>query len=308
MPHRPVAWISHPSCQRYEHERGHPESAQRLIAIEEHLSACGLADFMLRLEPTEATAEALLRVHDLNYVDSILNANPGPDGVLVDPDTRLTANTIPAALAAAGASVLAVDAVLAQHAGLAFCAVRPPGHHAESDRAMGFCFFNNIAVAAAHALARGLSRLAILDFDVHYGNGTAAIFRDDPRVLLCSTYQYPLYPYWQAPHRLAHQVDSPLAPGAGSTEFREAVERDWQPAIQAHAPEMILVSAGFDAHACDPIADLLLSERDFGWIAQRILGWSDQWSQGRVVATLEGGYEPQALARSVEHFLRPFLT
>lgn len=172
---------------------------------------------------------------------------------------------------------------------------------------MGFCFFNHIAVAAAHALAQGLKRVAILDFDVHYGNGTADIFRDDPRVLLCSTYQDPLYPGWNAEHGIAHLIDVALPPGAGSEEFRAAVEQHWQPALALHAPELILVSAGFDAHADDPLADLRLGDQDFGWIGERILEWSRSWSEGRVVATLEGGYDPQALARSVENFVRPFI-
>ncbi|GAC1633839.1 MAG: histone deacetylase family protein [Nevskia sp.] len=308
MSNRPVVWITHADCRLHDVDPRHPECPQRLLAIEDRLRASGLGDFLLRLQPQPAPRAALLRAHDAAFVDRLLALAPGERLIRLDPDTGVMAQTIPAALLAAGAGLLAVDTVLADRASLAFCAVRPPGHHAEHARAMGFCYFNSVAVAAAHALEQGLERVAILDFDVHYGNGTADIFRDDPRVLLCSTYQDPLYPGWNAAHGIAHLVDAALRPGAGSQEFRAAVERIWQPALAKHAPQLILVSAGFDAHADDPLAQLRLADADFAWIGTRIRDWSREWCGGRVVATLEGGYDLDALGRAVEHFLRPFVT
>lgn len=308
MPQQAVAWISPPACRRHDVGGYHPESPARLDAIDDRLLASGLEPFLQRLDAAPASRQALLRAHDAAFVDHLLTLDPGERLLQLDPDTALMKHSIPAALAAAGAGLRAVDAVLAGEAGLAFCSVRPPGHHAERARAMGFCFFNSVAVAAAHALSLGLKRVAILDFDVHYGNGTANIFRDDPRVLLCSTYQHPLYPDWQSGHGIAHLVDAALKPGAGGAEFRIAVDTLWQPALTAHAPELILVSAGFDAHADDPLASLYLSDDDFGWIGGRIRDWSRQWCGGRSVALLEGGYDSDALGRAVEHFLRPFVT
>ncbi|MDE2150479.1 MAG: histone deacetylase family protein [Gammaproteobacteria bacterium] len=212
-----------------------------------------------------------------------------------------------AALVAAGAVLAGVDSVLRDRARFAFCAVRPPGHHAEAAQAMGFCLFNNVAVGAAHALARGLTRVAILDFDVHYGNGSARIFAGDPRVLVCNSFQQQIYPYWHA-ENAPNCADAPLSAGDGGERFREAIERIWAPALARHAPELILVSAGFDAHADDPLAGLALLEDDFGWIGCRIRAWAQEYCGGRVVASLEGGYDLRALAASVEAFVRPFCT
>lgn len=308
MPHRPVVWISHPACLRHATDPHHPECPARLTAIEDRMRASGLADFLLRLQPEPAPREALLRAHDARLVDSLLALDPGERLLRLDPDTAVMRDTIPAALAAAGAGLMAVDTLLADRASLAFCNVRPPGHHAERRRAMGFCYFNSVAIAALHALASGLERVAILDFDVHYGNGTADIVREDPRVLLCSTYQYPLYPDWQADHGIAHLVDAALKPGAGSVEYRSALADLWAPALAAHRPQLILVSAGFDAHVEDPLADLRLSDADYLWTGERVRDWSRQWSDGRVVAMLEGGYDTDALGRAVENFVRPFVT
>lgn len=306
MTHRPVAWITHPACLLHEMGPYHPESPERLQAIEDRLLVAGLSPLFLRLDAPRAERAALAQVHSEALIGRVLDARPGDGYVQLDPDTAMNAHTAEAALRAAGAAVLAVDTVLADRAELAFCAVRPPGHHAERATPMGFCFFNNIAVAAAHALARGLSRVAVLDFDVHYGNGTADIFRDEPRVLLCSTYQDPLYPYWRADHGIAHLLDVALAPGAGSAEYRRAIEQRWLPALHAFAPELLLVSAGFDAHTADPLAGLNLTTEDFGWTAERLQGVAARHCGGRIVASLEGGYEVHALARSVEAFLRPF--
>lgn len=302
-----VAWITHPDCLRHEMGPYHPESPERLRAIEDRMLANGLHPMFDRLEAPAASPDLLLRVHQKELVDMILGAKP--QGYLeIDPDTSLNAYSAGAASHAAGAAVMAVERVLAGQASLAFCAIRPPGHHAERSRAMGFCLFNNVAVAAAHALDSGLSRVAIVDFDVHYGNGTADIFRDDPRVLFCSTYQDSLFPGWRADHGIPHLLDVPLSAGSGSTVYRSAIEDRWVPALEAHRPELILVSAGFDAHADDPLAGLRLETEDFGWTAEVLKKLATDFGHNGVVATLEGGYNTHALARSVEAFVRPFLS
>lgn len=306
-PARPVAWISHPACVLHDMGSGHPERPQRLLAIEQRLRERGLLGRMRQLEAPAATLEQLVRAHERRHVERVLNADTSRGPLRMDPDTVLAAHTREAALRAAGAGIRAVELALAGETGLAFCAVRPPGHHAERDQVMGFCFFNSAAVAAAHALELGLQRVAILDFDLHYGNGTADIFAGDERVWLYSTYQSPLYPGWQGRPDCLNLVDLPLPPGAGSAEFRAAVERGWLGAMRAQRPELIVVSAGFDAHAEDPLGDLQLEDEDYSWMARQILAISEECCPGRVVAMLEGGYALPALARSVECFLRPFL-
>ena len=305
-PH-PVAWITHPDCLRHEPEPGHPETPQRLRAIRDRLIASGLDALMLHAAAPAATRAQLLRAHDAAHVDAMLRAETTDRPVRIDADTAIGPHTIAAALRAAGAVVHGVELVLDGRAGLAFCGVRPPGHHAERARPMGFCYFNNVAVGAAHALALGLTRVAILDFDVHYGNGTADIFRREPRVLLLSTYQHPLYPGWVGAPDAPNLVDVPLAAHSGSTAFRAAVANRWLPALELLRPELILVSAGFDAHQDDPLGELRLRSEDFGWVGGVIRDVAEQCCDGRVVATLEGGYDLHALARSVEAFLRPFL-
>lgn len=304
----PVAWITHPLCQRHRIADGHPESPERLAAIEDRLLVSGLGDFMQRHEAPAATRGQLLRVHTAAHVDHVLaHQRIGPSRVDIDGDTAFTQYTVDAALRAAGAGVDAVERLLRGDAGLAFCAVRPPGHHAERARAMGFCFFNNIAVAAAHALARGIERVAIIDFDVHYGNGTADIFRDDPRVLLLSSYQHPLYPYWTGAPEAPNLIDVPLPAYTRGDVFRDAVIQAWLPAIERQRPQLYFVSAGFDAHAADPLADLRLSYDDYRWLGALIRDLAAETAQQRVVAMLEGGYDLTALARSVEAFVSPFL-
>jgi acetoin utilization deacetylase AcuC-like enzyme len=302
-----LAWVSHPDCLRHVIGPDHPESPQRLEAIQDRLAACGMASLFVQHPAPRATREQLARVHDAAHVDRLLALEGAAAHVPIDADTALGPHTIAAALRAAGAAVRGVDLVLEDRAQLAFCGVRPPGHHAERDRAMGFCFFNNVAVGAAHALARGLSRVAILDFDLHYGNGTADIFQGDPRVMLYSTYQHPLYPHWHGAPQAANLVDVPLPEQSGTTAFRAAVTTEWLPRLQQQSPELILVSAGFDAHRDDPLGDLRLVTEDYGWIGQVIHDAAAVCCEGRVVATLEGGYDLQALARSVEAFLGPFL-
>ncbi len=294
-------WITHEACLRHDMGPGHPECPARLSAIEDRLRASGLMDLFQRQCAPQASREQLLRVHGAGHVEATYG---GPH--IIDGDTEQTEHTLEAALHAAGAVVAGVERVLAGEARFAFCAVRPPGHHAEADRAMGFCFFNNAAVGAAHALSRGLERIALIDFDVHYGNGSADIFRHDPRVWLYSTYQQRLYPHWRGAPECAHLVDAPLPAGAGSEAFRHAVTTHWLPALETQRPELILVSAGFDAHADDPLADLHLGHDDYHWVGTLLRDVAAACGHQRVVATLEGGYDLRALARSVEAFVQPF--
>jgi acetoin utilization deacetylase AcuC-like enzyme len=278
-----------------------------LTAIEDRLRLTGLLDFMQQVQAPAAEPAQLRRVHDAAYVERVLHADTSAGPVAHDADTVQSEHSLEAALHAAGAGIKGVDLVLAGTAGMAFCAVRPPGHHAERMRAMGFCLFNNIAVAAGHALERGLRRVAILDFDLHYGNGTADIFAGDERVWLYSTYQHPFYPYWTGISEAPNLVDVPLRPYSDGAKFRAAVQEHWLPALARQQPELILVSAGFDAHAEDPMGDLCLGYDDYSWIAAQIQLVAEAHCPGRVVAMLEGGYCLHALARSVEHFLQPFL-
>lgn len=303
----PSYWITHPSCRLHRMEDGHPECPERLAVIEDRLLVTGLDLFLHRMEAPEASVASLLRVHGADHIEAVLRTRPAEGLIHIDPDTSMNAHTATAALHAAGAGVLAVDLVLSRRAGFVFCCVRPPGHHAERDRAMGFCFFNNIAVAAAEALARGVPRVAVIDFDVHYGNGTADIFKAEPRVLLCSSYQHPLYPDWAGVADAPGLIDTPLSAGDGGEEYREAVVRHWLPALTEFDPKMLFVSAGFDAHMRDPMAELKLTDDDYYWTGGQIRDFAEQHCDGRVVAMLEGGYDPHALARCVEAFVRPFV-
>ena len=302
-----LLWLTHAECGLHEMGAGHPESPERLAAVERAVAGSSLAARRTVVQSDRAPLEALARAHDERFVEAVLKAAPSSGYLRLDPDTLMNAHTAEAALRAAGAAVQAVTGALSGESRRAFCAVRPPGHHAERKGAMGFCLFDNVAVAAAEALDRGLRRVAILDFDVHYGNGTVDIFRGDPRVLLCNTYQYPLYPFWPTGGGDENIVDAPLSPGAGGAEFREAVMAKWRPAIERHAPELILVSAGFDAHRDDPLANLALLEDDYRWAGGHIRDWAERSAGGRVVATLEGGYELSALGSSVVAFLEGML-
>ena len=294
-----TAFISHPLCLKHDMGAHHPECPARLHAIEDQLIASGLYSYLQHHDAPEVTREQLLRVHDAAYIDSIVAAAPSAGIIALDGDTLMNPFTYPAALRAAGAVVMAVDLVLAGKVENAFCNVRPPGHHAERGRAMGFCIFNNVAVGAAHALAaHGLSRVAIVDFDVHHGNGTEDIFRDEPRVMLCSTFQHPFYPYSGAETQLPHIVNVPLAAGTDGAGFRNAVTERCLPALQAFKPELLLVSAGFDAHREDDMSSLRLLEADYVWVTEQIKRIAEHHAQARIVSVLEGGYELHALGRS----------
>lgn len=302
-----LAWLTHPECGRHEMGAGHPEQPARLEAVEAAVAASPVGSRRQVREAGAAGPAQLRRVHDGATVDAILKASPTSGYVRLDADTVMNPHSAAAALRAAGACVEGVQGAMGEGAKLAFCAVRPPGHHAERKTPMGFCLFDNVAVGAAEALAQGAGRVAILDFDVHYGNGSAEIFRGDDRVLVCNTYQYPLYPYWPDGGGASNLADAPLAPGSGGTLFRAAVEKVWWPALARHAPELILVSAGFDAHRDDPLANLNFDEEDYRWIGAQIREQAEHYAGGRVVSALEGGYALDALGSSVVAFLEGLL-
>ena len=283
----------------------HPECPARLSAISDQLIASGLSHHFEWLEAPKAARKHLERVHDARHIDGIIAKAPTHGIQHVDPDTAMNPHSLAAALRAAGAGVAATDLILGGHARRAFCSVRPPGHHAERNRAMGFCLFNNIAVAAAHALDEyGLERVAIADFDVHHGNGTENIFRDDERVMMVSTFQHPFYPYSGIDGRSERMVNIPLAAFTGSEEFRAAVSTHWLPALDRFRPQMIFISAGFDAHREDDMASLKLVEADYVWVTEVLSAVANRHAQGRIVSMLEGGYSLHALGRCVAAHLK----
>jgi acetoin utilization deacetylase AcuC-like enzyme len=293
--------LSHPACQDHVTPPGHPEQVARLQAVMQALAAPEF-DRLLRREAPDVADAALLRCHPQRYLDRVAAAIPEEGWRSLDADTHVMAGSLRAARRAAGAAVAAVDAVLTGAAGNAFCAVRPPGHHAERETAMGFCLFGSVAVAAQHALDHhGLSRVAVVDFDVHHGNGTQDLLWDEARATFVSTHQMPLYPgTGAADERGAHgQITNiPMPPGTGSAAYRAAFEREVMPVVADGAPELILVSAGFDAHRADPLAQMMLSTGDFAWITERLCDLADAHCGGRLVSYLEGGYDLAALADS----------
>lgn len=302
-----VAFISHPACRLHEMGR-HPEQPARLAAIEERLRTTGLYEALDHREAPAVDLDLLRQVHEPFHVDNVIGSAPGEGYSHLDPDTAMNPHSLEAALRAAGAAQFGVDLVLGGKARRAFCAVRPPGHHAERDRAMGFCLFNNVATGALHALLNhGLERVAILDFDVHHGNGTEDIVRGDERILFCSTFQHPFYPGSGADCDATNVVNTPLPAGSDGAALRAAVERDWLPRLRDFAPQLLLISAGFDAHAADPLAGLNFREEDYRWVTARLCERADDSAAGRIVSCLEGGYELDALAGSVEQHLRALL-
>ena len=295
-----TAILTHPDCVRHEMGAGHPESPMRLQAILAALESSGLAAKLTMHEAPPAQREHLERVHHAEHVDMVFEAAPERGYAYLDPDTSMNPHSLDAALRAAGAVVAATDMVMNGEVRNAFCAVRPPGHHATPDRPMGFCMFNNVAVGAMHALETHLlERVAVLDFDVHHGNGTEASFHDDPRVMLCSTFQHPYYPFCGADSGNEHIINVPLPAMTGSQGFRDAVGRFWIPALDRFKPQMVFVSAGFDAHRDDPLAYLKLEDEDYRWVTEKLMEIADRHAEGRVVSTLEGGYNVEALGRCV---------
>jgi acetoin utilization deacetylase AcuC-like enzyme len=302
--------FTHRACLEHDPGPYHPESPDRLRAVLEALEAPEFAR-LERREAPEAAIEDLIRVHPRGFVERLLAAVPESGHRGIDADTILSPASGRAALRAAGAVVAAVDAVIAGEADNAFCAVRPPGHHAEPGRAMGFCLFNNIAVGALRAReAHGLARVAVIDFDVHHGNGTQARFAEDASLLYASTHQFPLYPGTGAPSEtgVGNIVNVALPPMSGSQQFRLGMTRTILPALDAFRPELVLISAGFDAHRSDPLAQLMLEEADYIWVTERLLDIARQHAKGRVVATLEGGYNLAALAASAAAHLRVLMS
>lgn len=300
-----AAFVTHPDCLKHDMGAHHPERPARLSAIEDQLIASGIAQHLTRYEAPLATDEQLARVHPADYVRAIRDAAPQSGTVHLDPDTAMNRWTLQAALRAAGAAVLATDLVLTAKHDAAFCSVRPPGHHACRARPMGFCIFNNVAVAARHALhAHGLERVAIIDFDVHHGNGTEDIFADDPRVLMASTFQHPFYPYCGTDDPAPNMVNVPLAAGTGSSGVRKAVTDAWLPALDGFRPQLVIFSAGFDAHAEDDMAMLRFADADYAWITEQVKAVAQRHAQGRIVSVLEGGYALSALGRSAVQHIR----
>ncbi|MBL9011788.1 MAG: histone deacetylase family protein [Alphaproteobacteria bacterium] len=296
-----TALFTHFACLDHVTPPGHPESPERLRAVLKALEAPAFAG-LARGEAPRAAAEALARVHPGDFVRRVLSSVPERGLKSIDGDTTLSPGSGEAVLRAAGAVIAAVDAVMTGEARNAFAAVRPPGHHAEPGTAMGFCVFNNVAVGAQHArAAHGLRRIAVVDFDVHHGNGTQAAFEMDADLFFASTHQWPLYPGTGLPQErgiAGNVVNVPLPPRAGSDEFREAFDSLVLPALEAFGPELVMVSAGFDAHAADPLADLRLTEADYAWATWRLAEIADVHAKGRMVSTLEGGYDLDALAAS----------
>jgi len=287
----------------------HPECPARLSAINDRLIAAGLDPYLVHYTAPAVTRAQLERVHAGAYIDEIEAASPAAGLHYLDPDTALNPYSLTAARHAAGAVVEAVDLVLTGAHRTAFCAVRPPGHHAERRRAMGFCLFNNVAVGAAHALAaHGVSRVAIVDFDVHHGNGTENIFAGDERVLMVSTFQHPLYPYSGVDAPAANMVNVPLPAGTDGPAFREVVNAHWRPALNAFRPELVLISAGFDAHREDPLAGLKLADDDYAWVTRFLVEVAERHGHGRVVSSLEGGYALSALGRAAALHVRELVT
>ena len=300
-----TAVYSHPACSRHEMGAWHPEAPARLQAIEDQLIASRIDAYLVRREAPAADLADVRRVHSDSAIALVRDHLPtAGDYYPLDGDTLLNQYSWQAALHAAGAAVAATDAVLAGEFDNAFCAIRPPGHHARPNMPMGFCLFNNVAIAVRRALdVHGLQRVAIVDFDVHHGNGTDEAFAQEPRVLMTSFFQHPFYPYSGGEPR-AHAVNVPLPAYSGGDAVREAVRAQWLPALHAFAPQMIFVSAGFDAHRDDDMAQMALVEADYAWLTQQIMALAAQYADGRIVSCLEGGYNLSALGRSVVAHLR----
>ena len=298
----PTLYVSHPAFLDHLTGPGHPERPDRIRAVGKALENERFSNLARERAP-EGRRDVVELVHPAAYVDEIATAAPADGLVRLDPDTVMSPGSWKAVMHAVGGACYAVDEVVAGRARNAFCGVRPPGPHAETARPMGFCLFNIVAAAARHAQrAHGLERIAIVDFDVHHGNGTQDIFWSDPSVLYCSTHQMPLYPGTGSVNEtgVGNIVNAPLRPGDGGDAFREAVETRILPALQRFGPDLVMVSAGFDAHRRDPLANLQLTEQDFGWVTRRLMEVADRFAGGRVVSLLEGGYDLEGLARSVE--------
>ncbi len=294
-----TAFITHRDCWLHNMGDHHPECPDRLSAINDRLIAAGLDLYLTFHDAPNAEVDQIARAHPRAYVEELLASVPEHGIRHLDPDTAMCPGTMTAALRSAGAGILAADLVIGGEVENAFCAVRPPGHHAERAKAMGFCFFNNVAIAALHALeAHGLERVAVIDFDVHHGNGTEDIFRDDPRVMMASIFQHPFYPYSGTEHPRPNMVNVPLPAGTRGDAFRQVVADMWLPALREHKPQMLFISAGFDAHYEDDMGSLGLVEADYVWATEQLKSIADECCDKRIVSILEGGYALSALGRS----------
>lgn len=296
-------FLSHDDCEKHVMLPQHPESPERLRAIGQALSQPHWDDILDRVHAVELDPTCFEGVHPKHYLDMLNSLSPGEGIAKIDADTSLNRYSLRAARLAAGAGIQAVDAIMSGNYQNAFCAVRPPGHHAEAAIGMGFCVFNSVALAAQRALSLGAERVAILDFDVHHGNGTVQIFQDRPDVLVCSSFQYPFYPGRYDDVQRPNICLTPLPEGSDGSDFRLAIERDWVPALQKHDPDIILVSAGFDAHREDPLGGLCLEDEDYRWLGLFVQEQARIHCAGNTVALLEGGYNIAALARSVQQYL-----
>lgn len=309
-----TGYFTHRDCRKHEMGAGHPECPERLDAIDDQLLSSGVLDALTRSEADPAPIADIELAHGRMYIASIrgltdglreeINAG-GPTHAQIDPDTSINVHTWDAALRSAGAAIAATDAVIAGEMENAFCAIRPPGHHACKDKAMGFCFFNNVAIAARYALERhGLKRVAIVDFDVHHGNGTEDIVAGDQRILMVSFFQHPFYPPGGSVSNASNLVNVPVPAYTKGEQVRELIAQHWLPRLEAYQPEMIFISAGFDAHRDDDMGQMGLTEKDYTWITEQIKAVAKRHAQGRLVSCLEGGYDLGALARSVEAHVR----
>ncbi|MEH6625133.1 MAG: histone deacetylase family protein [Motiliproteus sp.] len=303
-----TTYISHQDCGLHNMGPEHPESPIRLLAIARQLERTGLKDELVHMQSVHASEDQLLLAHAPLHPTRLKMKLPEKGVIYTDEDTALCPQSLHAATLAAGSAIMATNRVISGKSDNAFCAVRPPGHHAEHNQAMGFCFYNNVAIGAIHALAQpGIERVAIFDFDVHHGNGTVDIFKDRPEVLVCSTFQHPFYPERYSDIERPNIINCPLPAGSDGKAFRDIVEKRCLPALQTHKPDMIFISAGFDAHWEDPMADLKLNEDDYRWITQLLMDTARTYSKNRIVSVLEGGYNPSSLAYSTAAHIEALL-
>ncbi|WP_417539477.1 histone deacetylase family protein [Marinobacter sp.] len=299
-----TAFFSHDDCMKHDMGPEHPESPARLAAIISYIADTGIAEKLDWVRPEEITRDQLLSVHPESYLQQLDMLQPSRGRVFTDPDTAMMPDTLRAARLAAGANIQAVDMVMSSQVTNAFICARPPGHHAERTKSMGFCFYNNVALAAMRTLNfHHLDRVAIIDFDVHQGNGTVDIVSGDERILMCSSFQHPLYPHSHVHRQADNIVNIPIEAGCSSEEYRKRVEAGWLKRLNAFKPQVILISAGFDAHRLDPMAELNLETEDYRWLTETLASVANEHSNDRIISTLEGGYHLKALAESVNAHL-----